>query len=186
VLLKPVFTILPSVFVLFSCLQAIEVNGQSGLTNFLTYTNTDYGFTIMYPSEWRVDQSTPQEGIAFVSPDNTGLVLVTKKQSNASFDEIKKEAQVEPLNLTSIGYDDRILEINVDNYYLSGHPAIRVLFMHFTAGNETYRELKSMSFTSIIGHYEYLVGYTAFPNRFPDNLSVAQMTVDSFQVINKE
>jgi len=44
-------------------------------TNFLTYTNTDLGFTIKYPSDWLVNESNTALGLK--SPDGAGFVLVS-------------------------------------------------------------------------------------------------------------
>jgi hypothetical protein len=43
--------------------------------NFLTYTNTNYGFTIKYPSDWNIDDSnTTGMGVLFGScPTNSKL-----------------------------------------------------------------------------------------------------------------
>jgi hypothetical protein len=61
--------ILPIV-ILFSIFPGILYNmplagAQQDNTNFLTYTNTDLGFTIKYPSDWTVDESGVSNDVAY-------------------------------------------------------------------------------------------------------------------------
>ena len=54
-------------------MQYALTNTQQDNTNFLTYTNTDIGFTIKYPRDWTVDENRAADGIVqFMPPDRTG------------------------------------------------------------------------------------------------------------------
>ena len=52
---------------------------QQNNTSFLTYTNTELGFTIRYPWNWTVNASDTINGhkvTSFTSPDRVGVVFV--------------------------------------------------------------------------------------------------------------
>ena len=50
---------------------------QQDKTNFLTYTNTDYGFTLKYPSNWTVNATDINgSGFRIYSPDGVAFVVV--------------------------------------------------------------------------------------------------------------
>jgi len=58
-----------------------QVLGQVN-PSFLTYTNTDLGFTMKYPSDWTANDKNITSGVKFISPDGpgAGLVLVTANE----------------------------------------------------------------------------------------------------------
>jgi len=53
-------------------------HAQQDNTNFLTYANTDLGFTIKYPPYWAVNNSNVVNGhkVIFTSADRVGIVFV--------------------------------------------------------------------------------------------------------------
>lgn len=57
-------------------------------TNFITYTNSQFGFSINYPSNWVVDNNLPDGGIGLKDKMNAPNVLVEIKpmQNTGSFD----------------------------------------------------------------------------------------------------
>jgi hypothetical protein len=79
-----------------------QVLGQSKDTttsNFLTYTNTDYGFTLKYPPDWIVvdvtNKTSSLTGVKFTSPDGIGNVIVSKfnlmpNETGMSIDDLAK------------------------------------------------------------------------------------------------
>lgn len=152
---------------------------QQDNTNFLTYANTDYGFTLKYPSNWTVnDTDINGSGFRIYSPDRVAVILVNIKPAvaNETLGEIAK-AYVS-------GRTTMPLEINTNTYFLSGHHAVRAIDSGtFTSG----REFKLMSWAVIVGNKSYAVGYYATPAaRFPDYIQTAQNIVDSFQIISKQ
>ena len=92
-------------------------------TNFLTYTNTDLGFTIKYPSDWLVNESNTALGLK--SPDGAGFVLVSTSNlpngTSMSGEELAKTF----ISHQPFGF--RPIEVNTNNYFLSGHPAARII-----------------------------------------------------------
>jgi hypothetical protein len=72
-------------------------SAQGANAGFLTYTNTDLGFTIKYPSDWTVNE-TDTADIKFTSPDRVGLVFV-------------KNINLRP-NETSMSWEDYVKKFN--------------------------------------------------------------------------
>jgi len=127
---------LVSVFILSIITHSIPLaNAQQDNTNFLTYTNTNLGFTIKYPPDWTVDESNiairnevifepPEKGaivgvmINNLTPEEAALINASSSAvTNASANQI-------PSNLSSSA---KLLEINANGYFLSGHRAIRLI-----------------------------------------------------------
>jgi hypothetical protein len=53
-------------------------------SNFLTYTNTDLGFTMKYPSDWTVDDKNPTLGIKFKSDPCQFYYIAKHSQPSSS------------------------------------------------------------------------------------------------------
>jgi eukaryotic-like serine/threonine-protein kinase len=185
---KSLFVILISILLFSLSYKAQQVLGQSGsittnnpaASNFLTYTNTNYGFTIKYPSDWIVEENKTGSTVAFRSPDHFGSVAVTKltlgpNETGMSRDDLAK---------WFIRYfPATLLELNSNNYFLSGHPAIRAIGI---ISYETMpSQIKNMAFITTSGENGYFVFYTSALEKFPDYLQTAQTMIDSFQIISK-
>src|SRR5919202_5900132 len=122
----------------FSTLSVIVVYNisiaaaQNDNANFLTYTNTNLGFTIKYPSNWTVNASNIINGhkvTSFTSPDTLGFVFV--QVQNATQYEIavynmNDSAKINTIR-THLTPGEEIIELDVSHYVLSGHPAIRII-----------------------------------------------------------
>jgi hypothetical protein len=166
-------------------------------SNFLTYTNADYGFTIKYPSDWKVDDSEiARFGVRFMSPDkagNLGVIVsyLRPNETGMSPNDMEKRLSMlvshQPPGL-------KLTEMNTNNYFLSGHPAIRLIGIMSLGGpgepgasEGIVGTLKTMGLITITGAKEYTVTYAAIPpERFPDYLQTAQIMIDSFQIITKQ
>jgi hypothetical protein len=128
--------LLPSFILLFLLCSTVHntvpVRAQQDSTNLLRYTNTDLGFTIKYPSDWTVDEShiVDDQVVAFVPPDKVGIVSAgmgnaTSRQievNNMNNDSAKENAIRS--NFLSLS-GEKLLELDVNRYLLSGHPATR-------------------------------------------------------------
>jgi hypothetical protein len=108
-----------------------QATAQSGSSTFQTYTNTDLGFTINYPSDWIVDdKNMSTRGVTIVSPEGLGggAVIISSEdlkpnETKMSLDNLSK------LMMQHQGHGTRFLELNENNYFLSGHPAIRAIII---------------------------------------------------------
>jgi hypothetical protein len=108
---------------------------QNGNANFLMYTNPDLGFTIKYPSNWTVNDSNNNnlvngdKVISFASPDRIGIFFV--QIQNATHGEtavynMNDSAKTNTIR-THLTPGEKLIELDVTRYLLSGHPAIRII-----------------------------------------------------------
>jgi hypothetical protein len=173
------------VFVLL--IRCIPGNVVAQTENFLTYTNTNYGFTIKYPSDWNVDESAIHTtGIKLESPDGAGNVLVSRVPNVTSIDELKGTIG----QMQAHGF--RLTELNTDTYFLSGYPAIRAIGIASFGGpgepgasqGVPPHDVKMMIYVIISWGYAYMVAYMAPPDTYSNDLSDAQQIIDSFEITN--
>lgn len=169
-----------------SCITSLYIITYNGLVygisttqNFLTYTNSDYGFTIKYPSNWVVDETniTGMTRVKFHSPDHLAGILVDVRnlrpnETGMSLDNI---SQI----LVAKHQYVRLLEINRENYFLSGYPAI------WSVGI-TPHDIKTMMLFTIIGGKFYGIAYLSPSETYTNYLPLAQEMIDSFQVISRK
>ena len=199
-----ILSLLVSLFILSIITHSIPLaNAQQDNTNFLTYTNTNLGFTIKYPHNWTVDESTItiRNEVIFTPPDKGGIVGVmienlTPEEAariNASSSSAITNASATqiPLNLSS---STKLFEFNPNGYFLSGHHAIRLIEIQSYGGpRQPYspqypepHDAKIMLYGFILGTKSYSVMYSISPPEdFPRYLQTAQSMIDSFQIINK-
>jgi hypothetical protein len=192
-----------SLFILYIITHSIPLaNAQQDNTNFLTYTNTNLGFTIKYPPDWTVDESNIaiRNEVIFAPADKGAIVGVmignlTPEEAaliNASsFAITNASANQIPSNLSSSA---KLLEINPNGYFLSGHRAIRLVQIQSYGGpGQPYspqypvpHEAKIMTYGLLLGTKSYSVMYgISPPEDFPKYLQTAQSMINSFQIINK-
>ena len=173
-------------------------------TNFLTYTNTNLGFTIKYPSDWTVDESNMpiRNEVVFAPPDKGGIVGVMTEnltpeeaaRINASSSSSIKNASATqiPSNLSS---STKLLEFDPNGYYfLSGHHAIRLIEIQSYGGpGQPYsrqypqpHDAKIMLYGILLGTKSYSVMHgVSPPEDFPKYLQTAQSMINSFQITSK-
>jgi hypothetical protein len=160
-----------------------QPSSTSTTGDMLTYTNTDYGFTIKYPSDWLINDKDIR-GIGFLlePPDTGGKILVSisnlkPNETGLSLDFLARHT-----------LSGRILELNTNTYFLSGHPAARVIeIQNFGTPQTPLADTKLMELFTVVGSRMYTVTYMATPpERFPNHLQTAQTVIDSFQIINKQ
>jgi hypothetical protein len=174
------FVLLPSL----STQALAQVN-----SSFLTYTNTDLGFTMKYPSDWTIDDKNMNTvGIKFTSSDGAGFVVVTANETGKTLEDFANSLPSDQ----SHGF--KLIEMDKSGYFLSGHPALRTIGIGSfggpgepgaTQGVEPH-DIKMMMFVTILGGKEYSVGYAALPENFSNLLQTAQTMIDSFQIINRQ
>jgi hypothetical protein len=193
-----------SLFILYIITHSIPLaNAQQDNTNFLTYTNTNLGFTIKYPPDWTVDESNIaiRNEVIFAPPDKGAIVGVmignlTPEEAaliNASSSSAITNASANhiPSNLSSSA---KLLEIASNGYFLSGHHAIRLIQIQSYGGpGQPYspqypepHDAKIMLYGLLLGTKSYSVMYgISPPEDFPKYLQTAQSMIDSFQITNR-
>ena len=163
---------------------AIQLPSVSAQTKYLTYTNTNVGFTIKYPSDWTVND-TNTNNIIFNKVGQVDVLVSKVQHSNVSLaDGIKKTlAGMEPKGF-------RLTELN-NNAYLAGHQAIRITGIHHyggggeptsTSGVQPH-DVKIMSSSIKSGMDVYIVSYISSPDTYFTYLPIVNQMLDSFQVI---
>ena len=125
---------------------------QQDNTNFLTYTNTDLGFTIKYPSDWIVDYKSgtaDNKMVRFTSADRVGTVgvviqdIASEETGTSTTDDLANR-------ITSrLPAGEKLLEVDKSGYFLSGHPAVRI--MDIRSFEEPPLEVKSMEYSIALG-----------------------------------
>ena len=150
--------------------------------NFLTYNNVNYGFTIKYPSDWNVDDSnTTGMGVLF-GKVGQGDVQVWRNPDPNPMASLEHETKNTLVNMQAHGF--RLTELNTNTYFLSGHPAIRVIgIRHYP---QTNLNVEMMMTTIKLGANVYTVKYLSHPDTYLTYLPIAQQMIDSFQVINAQ
>jgi hypothetical protein len=184
--------LLPSLLIVFICAAYIHPQisiGQTN-TNFLTYTNTELGFTIDYPSGWRIVEDIYPGTVSIRSPDfdfEAQSGFRTDIQVNRS--ELQSLTEVENIMIDDIrdfsnnltDPDVRLVEVNSDTYYLGGHPAVRIILV-FTPLNQIHEE-RFVDYETLIDGKQYGVAGAARATLFPEFETIFQQMVESFKAI---
>jgi PsbP-like protein len=173
-----------------------SARAQQDNTNFLTYTNTYLSFTIKYPSDWTINESDIVNGhkvASFTSADRVGIVFV--QIENATQHEIAvynmNDSAKSNTIRTHLTPGERLIELDVTHYLLSGHPAIRIIETQSFGGpgqpisSKPY-DAKGMIYNVILGGKFYKVAYMVTqPDEFLRYLHTAQSMIDSFQITSR-
>jgi hypothetical protein len=132
---RRLYWILPLLLSSFVLSHMSFASAQQDSPNFLTYTNTDLGFTIKYPSDWIVNDTkiASDNTVKFNSADGIGHFLVSignATQELMTIDTMNNDtAKANALRtfITRTVPGANILELDVSRYFLSGHPATRLV-----------------------------------------------------------
>jgi hypothetical protein len=130
----------------------------------------------------------------FTSADRVGIVYV--QIENATQHEIavynmNNSAKTNIIR-THLTPGERLIELDVSHYVLSGHPAIRIIEIQSFGGpgqpisSKPY-DAKGIIYNVILGGKFYKVAYMVTPpDDFPRYLHTAQSMIDSFQITSKQ
>ena len=127
-----------------------------------------------YPSSWTVDDKNLTSGIKFISPDGpgAGAVVVEANETGKTFEDTVKNTEDFANSQTSNqSHGLKIIEMEKNGYFLSGHPALRsILIISFggpgepaTAAGVEPHDIKAIQFLTISGGKECHVSYLALP-----------------------
>ena len=200
---RPVVWVLPLLFMLFIFLSVVNetpfTRAQQNNTNFITYTNTNLGFTIKHPSDWTVDDRNNNtvnghKVVSFTSPDRIGIVFVQIQNATQyeiavyNMDDTAKTNTI----MTHLTPGESLVELDVTHYLLSGHPAIRIIETQSFGGpgepisSKPY-DAKGMIYNIILGGKFYKVAYMVTSSEsFPKYLQTAQSMINSFHIMNRK
>lgn len=177
--MKAIYTIL------ILTILAFVIPAEAQTQDWKSYTMST--FTVEYPSDWRWTNDTTARGtnvFTFHAPANLANVMFCISNDPALSRKITHLLQ-QP------GYGWRMTEIYNNSYYLSGHPATRIIGIQHYGGpgesplyNGQLSETKRIHFVAHFGNKTYYVSYTSTPQEFFILLPTAQQIIDSFQVTN--
>ena len=198
---RHVVWVLSLLFLLFIFLSVVYdipfTRAQQNNANFITYINTNLGFTIKDPSDWTVNDRNNNtvnghKVISFTSPDRVGIIFVqiqNATQYEIAVYNMNDSAKTNTIR-THLTPGERLIELNVTHYLLSGHPAIRIIETQGFGGlgqpisSKPY-DAKGMIYNIVLGGKFYKVAYmVSLPESFPKYLQTAQLMIDSFQAMN--
>ena len=200
---RPVVWVLSLLFLLFIFLSVVYdipfTRAQQNNANFITYINTNLGFTIKHPSDWTVidrnnNTVNGHKVVSFTSPDSVGIIFVqiqNATQYEIAVYNMNDSAKTNTIR-THLTPGEEIIELDVAHYLLSGHPAIRIIeTQSFGESGEPISskpyDAKGVIYSIVLGEKFYKVAYMITPpERFPNYLQIAQSMINSFKIISKQ
>ena len=183
---------LSSFTLIFGTLTAPHISIGQENTNFMPYTNSDLGFIMDVPYDWILDDEPPADfNYVVIYPEPTSSVPISEldalvdirvNPTNQTLDEMADEMDTLARNFSNTAV--RVTEINTNDYYLGGHPAIRSVAvgnLHFGSQNAT--EKKAVSYDTIIDGKHYALSEEAKVDLYPEFEPIFQRMVESFRAI---
>jgi photosystem II reaction center protein PsbP len=184
--------------IFFTTISTSGVAEAQSTSELVTYADTTKGFTLQYPSGWSKEDGNAQN-FSFVlhSPDDSGTLSVTILRpgpadlagitSNMTLDVLVKSIalpagalSLPPNELSALGVN--IIELNSEGYFLSGHPAGRIV-MTVSGGSSN---VKIMALATIVNDGLYALSYMADTTTYNQYLADAQTIIDSFEIISNK
>jgi len=156
----------------------------SAPTNFMTYENSDYGFSIKYPPTWeRVGEqgiSEPSGGskpiVAFQLPTHNALEWVAVSVVPSLGSVTLKEMTQANLNAAQKFPNYNLIDSGPTT--LAGNPAQKIVF---TATTDQH-DLEILMMWTMSNGSEYMITYKAYPHNYDTYLGTAQQMIDSFNI----
>jgi hypothetical protein len=161
------------------------VEPEADNATYLPYEDSDLGFTIDYPSDWKIDrENTASYTVAsFDSPNETTSVNVRVFPSS-DYESIKE-------------YGDKTFKESKDDtllaYYrnsttlLSGKLAIKAIYLTTSSGLFGSTTSKAMMFATLVPEKNsiYAIVYFSKPQNFNNSRPVVEKMIDSFKISGK-
>lgn len=177
---------------LFGCIVAVD-SGFATLSldegvDPKTYTNTNFGISVRYPVSWLISEGDKESGnrvtdIVTISKQETGYTGDLK----ITLDPDQSSTLSQYLTDTIDGYEDshenfEFLDSGT-NYVLAGRPAYRIVYTYegeYSNGENV--DMKEMEIGTKVGDDYYYIAYYADTESYPNELSLAEDIIDSFQI----
>lgn len=166
------------------------------------YTNTTFGITLLYPSEWkRIDWRSLVDFLSFydIPPNDnfTEVVQLYSRYQNISdkyaegIDIAVDSSRTDHKDLKEYmdsavsyyrGYQDfRLIESDIGDSYLAGNPAYKIVFT-FTSDNI---HLKWMETAMVKNNIVYKIIFFSEAQEYQDYFPTAQSIIESFKIVNE-
>jgi hypothetical protein len=158
--------------------RGMNVTGnQTNISDLVSYSNPNLGFSLEYPSEWEKEESltfvSPQGGIGNRTPEVISITTEVLPTSDFSLDSYTEAAlgQVESFQ------DFRLL--NSSSTTLAGLPAHMIVYS-FT--DESQTPLENLQVWTMKDGMAYVITYGGTTEEFDSSLPVFQSVMDSFRI----
>jgi hypothetical protein len=158
--------------------RGMNVTGnQTNISDLVSYSNPNLGFSLEYPSEWEKEESltfvSPQGGIGNRTPEVISITTEVLPTSDFSLDSYTEAAlgQVESFQ------DFRLL--NSSSTTLAGLPAHMILY---TFTDESQTPLENLQVWTIKDGIAYVITYGGTPEEFDSSLPTFRSVMDSFSL----
>jgi len=167
----------------FSTLQIAEAQSS----NFLTYKNSIYGYSIQYPSDWLTAEYTePIFQSYFESPEQSIYgdasasisVGIVEMEPNSTFEEY--------LNSLDLYVTEFYENVKISETTLAGQPAYKIVYDDPFAGGmygDTGTDFKVSFITTNLDQRAYGITFTFQPEKLTKYESTAQKMIDSFEFL---
>jgi serine/threonine-protein kinase len=164
---------------------------QSSTTtrNFLTYTNSNYGITIHYPSDWKIGEH--------VYTNRFVLNFTSTLKNNSDTFPATITVSVEPLkqNRTTLNEftittldnakqslpNFQLIESNATT--LASNPAHRIVYTFTSSDPSVQLHFQSMNIWTLKENKVYSISYTQARSQFNKYLPIIQNMIHSFDII---
>jgi len=163
---------------------SIENAYSQSSDDFLTYTNSEYGYQFEYPSTWlKTETGDPALHVIITSPfesTDDEFVEVAVTGAETLFIDIDLDAYTE-LSLRSIETPNfKVLDSSKTT--LSGNPAQMIVFSDI---NEFGDDFKGLAVWSVADKNGYFVMFGAEPVKYSEYLPIFEKMLDSFELNKK-
>ena len=157
--------------------------------NFLTYTNSNYGITIQYPSDWKIGEHiyTNRFVVNFTStlknnsdtfPATITVSVEPLKQNRTTLNEFTittlDNAKQSLPNL-------QLIESNATT--LASNPAHRIVYTFTSSDPSVQLHFQSMNIWTLKENKVYSISYTQARSQFNKYLPIIQNMIHSFDII---
>jgi hypothetical protein len=176
--------VLSSILVITSVLTSHNAMAQS-TSEFLAYTDTNKGFTVEYPSDWTVSEENP-DTVYINAPANAyfGIQVRPSEPPTMTLGELANKT-VNDLTNTSPQYggDFKLVEMNTNNFFLGGHPAVKLVIVG-TPPNGT--ETRLVAIDTIVDRMQYSTLSFSTPSLYHEFDPLFQRMIESFRIIRSQ
>ena len=151
------------------------------LSQFSLYRDPSSGFSMKYPTQWKVLANQGGAAVVFVSPKETALdtfqenVNITIQPVPPHLATLKSFSDKIIQQMTAVFQNMKIIESK--NVEFGGRPGHRMLF-----ATEKPQPIKILNVWVIKGDQAYILTYMAMTSRYQTYLSQVQMMIHSFQL----
>ena len=161
-------------------------------SNFLTYTDFDFGVQIKYPQDWEIEEQGANDAsdgagdfVGFYSPLENRLDDYQERLWLSVDDLHGENMTIEEYTAEVINHDNetirnfQLLDSDTDSIILDGYPGYKIVS---TQTLDNGRVVKQMEIGTIIGDKVFFLTYYAEEDKYEDYLPVIQDMIDSFEI----